>query len=152
MVSIRAAGDDDGPAVAAVFGAARAAMTYLPALHTPDEDVDFFSGLLGRAAVEVAAVDDRIVGFSAVAGGWLDHLYVEPAHQSRGIGSMLLARAKAAHPDGLTLWVFEPNAGAQALYGAAGFIELERTDGRGNDEGVPDIKMFWPGTAGRSDG
>jgi len=135
--------------VAAVFGAARAAMTYLPALHTPDEDVVFFSGVVGRAEVEVALVDDRIVGFSAVAGGWLDHLYVEPAHQRQGIGSTLLDRVQAAHPDGVTLWVFEPNAGAQALYGAAGFIELERTDGRGNDEGVPDIKMFWPGASGQ---
>jgi GNAT superfamily N-acetyltransferase len=127
-------------------------MSYLPALHTPAEDIDFFTGLLERAAVAVATVEGRIVGFSAVAGGWLDHLYVEPAHQRQGIGSALLDRAKVANPDGLTLWVFEPNAGAQALYSAAGFIELERTDGRGNDEGVPDIKMFWPGTAGLTEG
>jgi GNAT superfamily N-acetyltransferase len=148
MVSIRAAAVGDGPSVAAVFGAARAGMTYLPQLHTADEDVVFFSGVVETAAVEVAEVDGRLVGFSAAHNGWLDHLYVEPAHQRHGIGTELLARAMAAHPEGLLLWVFEPNAGAQALYGGAGFIELERTDGAANEERVPDIKMYWPGTGG----
>jgi GNAT superfamily N-acetyltransferase len=148
VVSIRAAAAGDGPGVAVAFGAARAAMTYLPQLHTAAEDVVFFSGVVESADVEVAEVDGRIVGFSAVQRGWFDHLYIEPAHQGQGIGSTLLARAMAAHPDGLLLWVFEPNAGAQALYGSAGFVELERTDGAANEERVPDIKMYWPGTGG----
>jgi ribosomal protein S18 acetylase RimI-like enzyme len=157
VVVIREARLGDGPAVAAVFGAARALMTYLPQLHTAEEDVEFYRGVVqgGGGAVgsvggagkvvEVAEVDGVVVGFSAVRDDWLDHLYVDPSWQGRGIGSELLARAQAARPVGLTLWVFEENTGAQALYARAGFAEVERTDGSGNEERVPDVLMRWPG-------
>jgi hypothetical protein len=42
-VTFRRAEVGDGAAVAAVFGAARSEMAYLPALHTPDEDRAFFT-------------------------------------------------------------------------------------------------------------
>ena len=134
-----------------VFTAARAGMRYLPALHSGAEDMAFFAGVASVCAaegclVEVAEGGGVVVGFSAVHADWLDHLYVDPAWQGRGVGSALLARAQAARPGGLQLWVFEPNVGAQRLYARAGFAEVERTDGRGNIEGVPDLKMRWPGS------
>jgi GNAT superfamily N-acetyltransferase len=96
--------------------------------------------------VEVAELDAEIVGFALVHHGALESLYVLPAFQGRGIGSVLLARAQAAHPGGLTLWVFERNAGARALYARHGFVEIDRTDGSGNEENVPDIQLGWSGT------
>jgi GNAT superfamily N-acetyltransferase len=124
-------------------------MTYLPRLHTAEEDAEFFSGVVdggvsdaaGVRVVEVAEAGGVVVGFSAVREDWLDHLYVDPGWQGRGIGSDLLGRAQAIRPDGLTLWVFEENTGAQALYGRAGFVEVERTDGSGNEERAPDVLM-----------
>ncbi len=149
-VQLRPARVVDGPGVAAVFGAARAQMTYLPTLHTPEEDVAFFSAVVARGdggpgdhAVEVAEVDKVVVGFGAVREGWLDHLYVDPGWQGRGIGGQLLDWAKAVRPGGLTLSVFEQNTRARALYERAGFGDVERTDGSGNEERVPDIKMRW---------
>jgi hypothetical protein len=48
----------DGAALAAVFGAARAEMRYLPLLHTPAEDVAFFSErVLPTSHVTVAELD-----------------------------------------------------------------------------------------------
>jgi GNAT superfamily N-acetyltransferase len=141
-------GLDDGAAVAAVFGAARAEMAYLPVLHTADEDRTFFTERVlgsGSHEVTVAEADGAVVAFSAVHGGWLEHLYVTPQWQGRGIGSALLTRARSEHPGGLELWVFEPNARAAALYARAGFAVIERTDGSRNEERVPDLRMRWDG-------
>jgi ribosomal protein S18 acetylase RimI-like enzyme len=58
---------------------------------------------------------------------------------------VLLDLAKALQPAGLQLWVFETNVGAQRFYRRHGFVEVERTDGAGNEEKAPDIRMAWPG-------
>ena len=143
---LRGSRPGDGVAVAGVFGAARADMRYLPQLHTPEEHVGFFSGVVLRTSrVTVAEVDGAVVAFSAVKDGWLDHLYVVPAQQGRGIGGALLARAMSENPGGLSLWAFAANHGAIAFYGRAGFVEVLRTDGSGNEERQPDVRMRWPG-------
>ena len=149
-VNFRRAEAGDGAAVAAVFGAARSEMTYLPALHTPDEDRAFFTDRVvgsGSHDVKVAEVSGgaEMVGFCAVHAGWIEHLYVTPAWQRGGIGSALLALAMSANPGGLSLWVFEQNERAAALYTRAGFVAVERTDGRGNEEHIPDLRMQWNG-------
>jgi GNAT superfamily N-acetyltransferase len=139
----------DGRAVAAVFGAARAGMAYLPVLHTAKEDAAYFSEHVVGAdgmSVMVAELAGVVVGFGAVGEGWLHHLYVVPAYQGQAIGSALLDWAKSASPGGLQLWVFEENAGALRLYRRGGFVEVERTDGSQNMEGVPDIRMHWAPT------
>ena len=153
-VTFRRAEVGDGAAVAAVFGAARSEMTYLPALHTPDEDRAFFTDRVvgsGSHDVKVAEVSGgaEMVGFCAAHAGWIEHLYVTPAWQGGGIGSALLARAMSENPGGLSLWVFEQNERAAALYARAGFEVVERTDGLGNEEQVPDLRMQWNG-AGRA--
>jgi len=157
---LRPARPDEGPVIATVFGAARALMTYLPVLHTPEEDVAFFSEqVLPWSVVTVAVVitpadgvagaagteSGIVAGFSAVKDGWLDHLYVAPPFQGRRLGGALLERAMTSNPDGLSLWVFEQNLGARAFYGRAGFVEIERTDGSANEERIPDARMAWPG-------
>jgi GNAT superfamily N-acetyltransferase len=151
-VTFRRAEVGDGAAVAAVFGAARSEMAYLPALHTPDEDRAFFTDRVvgsGSHDVTVAVAEmsnlAELVGFCAVHAGWIEHLYVTPAWKSGGIGSALLERAMSENPGGLSLWVFEQNERAAALYARAGFEVVERTDGRGNEEQVPDLRMQWNG-------
>jgi GNAT superfamily N-acetyltransferase len=141
--------------VAEVFAAARAEMRYLPHLHSRDENVTFFSAqLLPSSRVTVATVATvagvagaagAVVAFSVVRDGWLDHLYVVPAQQGRGVGGALLGRAMSENPDGLSLWVFAANHRALAFYQRAGFVEVCRTDGSGNEERVPDARMHWPG-------
>jgi GNAT superfamily N-acetyltransferase len=150
-VNLRRGTARDGPALAGVFGAARAEMRYLPHLHSPEEDVEFFSAQVlptSDVHVTVAEIDGVVVGFSAVKAGWLDHLYVVPDRQGGGIGGSLLQVAMTENPGGLSLWAFEANHRAIAFYARAGFVEVLRTDGSANEEREPDVQMRWGG-AGR---
>ncbi len=61
------------------------------------------------------------------------------------LGAALLDVAKSELPDGFCLWVFESNAGARSFYRRHGLVELEHTDGSGNAEQSPDVRMAWPG-------
>jgi ribosomal protein S18 acetylase RimI-like enzyme len=147
-VLLRPAEPADGPEVAALYTATRAAAVPLmpPARHTAAEDVAHFSGLLadGEHEAWVAEQDGRILGFAVLTRTWLDGLYVHPAAQGQGIGTALLELAQSLRPDGLGLWVFETNTPARGLYRRHGFVETEWTDGSGNEEKAPDIRMDWP--------
>src|SRR6266446_2538728 len=68
--------------------------------------------------VLVAEVNRLVVGFIALEGDHVDHLYIAPAYQGRGIGDTLLAMAKELRPDGLMLWTFQRNARARQFYEA----------------------------------
>lgn len=142
--TIRPGSQSDGPRICEVFRASRsAALPWLPVLHSPEEDLAFFTGQVRDHRSWVAVHEDSVIGFAISSPGWLDHLYLHPAWQGRGIGSRLLAEAKNANPDGLDLWVFERNVPAQAFYQHHGFVEIRRTDGAGNEEKEPDVLMRW---------
>jgi ribosomal protein S18 acetylase RimI-like enzyme len=150
--TVRPAGPDDAPAVAALYSAARVAAVpqMPPAVHTPEEDVAHFSGRLRDPEVRswVAEAGGEVVGFALSTQHSLDALYVRPGLTGHGIGSLLLDAVEEAHPDGYELWVFESNAGARHLYEKRGFVVVERTDGAGNEEGAPELRMAWrPGRA-----
>lgn len=147
-VSVRPAESTDLPAVAELHLRARAAAyPLMPALvHSADEVRAWVSGWdLTRREVWLAEQDDRLVGYSAVTGAWLDDLYVDPGHAGRGIGSMLLELAQARRPHGLGLWVFASNRPARRFYARHGFTEVEHTDGSENEEREPDVRLDWPG-------
>jgi ribosomal protein S18 acetylase RimI-like enzyme len=145
-IALRAAEPRDGDAIAAVFGAARdRALPYLPVLHSAAEDRGFFGAVIARGGTTVATDDGRVVAFIAVGDARVEHLYVDPAHWRRGIGSALLGHAQECCPDGLDLWVFARNAVAIGFYERHGFAIAQRTDGSGNEEGEPDVRMVWPG-------
>jgi putative acetyltransferase len=70
---------------------------------------------------------------------------VEPADQSRGVGSALLDQAKALRPQRLYLWVFQKNTGAIRFYERHGFRLVKLTDGAENMEREPDALYAWNG-------
>jgi GNAT superfamily N-acetyltransferase len=78
-------------------------------------------------------------------GPWVDQLYVEPTLTGRGVGAGLLRLAKRERPDGLRLWTFASNTGAQRFYESHEFVATRRTDGRDNEERAPDILYVWHG-------
>ena len=121
-VRIRAASPKDADAVAEVFIASFGTLTFLPKLHTDEETADFITNtVMAEQEVSVAEVGDAIVGFVATShGDHLEHLYVHPDHQGRGIGTALLERAKARMPGGFRLWVFQANAARGASTNGTG--------------------------------
>ena len=148
-MALRPATPDDAGAIADLYTAARVAAVpqMPPALHTNAEDRSWYSARLtdGEHHAWVAEDGGVLLGFALCTATWLDGLYIRPDLTGRGIGTALLELVKATHPDGLGLWVFVSNEGAQRLYARHGFVEIERTDGADNEEKAPDIHLAWPG-------
>ena len=117
-------------------------LPWLAGLHRPDEDRAFFRNHVHRTCEIWGALDGDIVGFIAFRDGWVDQLYVLPAHQGRGMGTALLDIAKAASPR-VQLWTFQKNWAARAFYEKHGFAVIEETDGSSNEEREPDILYLW---------
>jgi putative acetyltransferase len=141
--AIRRAGADDVAAVARLFRTVRrACLPYLPELHTAADDLGFFRDHVFSECEVWVAQSDAIDGFIAFRTGWVDHLYVHPERHRKGLGKALLALAMKTYAP-LRLWVFQRNAAAIAFYRASGFREIERTDGRHNEEREPDMLMEW---------
>jgi len=145
---IRGALPSDVPRIAEVFRAAReAALPWLPVLHTSEEDLWFFGRAVDTQRTYVAVLDGSVVGFAAVDDGeaMLEHLYLAPEVRRRGIGTALLDHARAAHDGPLELWCFAENRSGRAFYAARGAVELYETDGSGNEERTPDVRLRLPG-------
>ena len=126
------------------LAARRAAMPWLREVHTDEETHAWAATILpAENEIWVAEADGKVVGFAAVAPGWLNHLYVEPDWQGRGIGHRLLDLAKERSPEEVLLWTFARNERARRFYENAGFAVIEETDGAGNEEQEPDVLYRW---------
>ena len=115
---------------------------WMPVLHSQEEDEGFVAGLLRTHVVRVARWGMDRVGFLARQGGRVQALHVAQSAREMGIGRALLDEVKAVEPE-VSLWTFQANTRAIAFYLREGFAEAERTDGHGNDEKLPDIRMIW---------
>ncbi|MCT7375436.1 GNAT family N-acetyltransferase [Chelativorans salis] len=92
---------------------------------------------LERLDSEFVLVDDgrEIIGMafaSAIDKGetvMLHQLYVKPAHQGKGVGSLLLGEVESCFPDArrIRLEVEEANVQATAFYRAKGFSKVGTT-------------------------
>lgn len=146
-VSIRQATPEDSDRIADLYTLARihAVPQMPPALHSNAEDRAYVARRILEPDVTmwVAEADGDLIGFATCTPTFLDSLYVRPGLTRQGIGSLLLDVVEATHPDGYELWVFETNAGARRLYRRRGLVEVEHTDGSGNEERAPDIRMAW---------
>ena len=125
---------------------------YLPPV--PDEAAEPIAARIREhEEVWVAEEDGRLLGFLGIEasrnlGGAavLEKLYVEPTAQNRGVGSVLLDKAKELRPDELYLWVFQKNP-ARRLYERHGFELVKLTDGADNMEREPDALYRWSGSS-----
>lgn len=143
-VQIEPARADDAAAIADILSDWIDATPWMPRIHTRDEDRGFGAFLIEKMAVIVARKGGEVAGFLARDGAVIHALYLAAGQRGRGIGKALLDSAKAGRGR-LELWTFQANADAQRFYAREGFVEVEATDGQGNDEKLPDIRMEWIG-------
>ena len=145
-MSIRPVRRGDEEQLAAIFLAGLSGMTYLPEQYTIDQTrVSIRDVVLPNNEVWVAEDDGGVVGFVGFGDAWVRHLWVEPDHQNRGIGTSLLRIAVERCPDGFDLWVYQRNTGARRLYERLGFRLIELTNGERNKEHEPEARYVWDG-------
>ncbi|MHB1101939.1 MAG: GNAT family N-acetyltransferase [Devosia sp.] len=142
-ISLRLATEEDADDIAALFAVSRLLLTFLPDLHSVEEDqAHIRDHVLVDYRVTVAERDGTIVGFMAELEGWIEHFYMDPAQLRTGIGSALIADAKARN-EGLELWCFADNIRGRAFYEKHGFVAVKFTDGAANEAKAPDILYRW---------
>ena len=140
---LRRATAEDGPTIAALFRRSFGTLTFLPTLHTPEEDREHFGRIVEGQEVWLWDEDGRILGFASLTEHELTNLYVEPDAHGRGLGTALLDRAKERRPAGFRFWVFQQNEGARRFYEHHGAAAIRFTDGADNEERQPDVLYEW---------
>jgi GNAT superfamily N-acetyltransferase len=146
-VTVRLGTVEDAPALADLYSdARRAAIPQMPpSMHTDEEHRAYYARQLADDGITVWVAESGAepLGRAMCTPTFLDGLYVRPDVTGQGIGSLLLDVVEATHPEGFELWVFESNTGAQRLYERRGLVVVEHTDGAGNEEKAPDLRMAW---------
>ena len=90
--------------------------------HTFEEDQAYFRDvILVDNDVWVVEAAGEPVAFMAIAGDFIDQLYVAPDHQRHGLGRALLEHARSLSPEHLWLYTFQVNTHARAFYEKNGF-------------------------------
>ena len=155
--TIRRAKASDSAEIAELFIRVRAQMAYLPRLHTDNETRDFIAEVVKADEVWITENTDtklgRVTGFAAIHDEpekiWLDHLYIASTAQGQGHGAALLDQVKTQRPQGFSLWTFQQNERARGFYERHGLTLARLTDGRDNEEKLPDALYVWAGDKNR---
>lgn len=119
---------------------------WMPRTHTRAEDVAHAGMMVECGWVTVAEHKGTVAGFLARNAEDVHALYIDAAQRGQKLGTELLNAAKT-QCDALSLWTFQQNTGAQNFYTRHDFVEVARTDGATNDEGLPDIRYHWQRTS-----
>ena len=139
---IRAGQTGDQAAMGRILSDWIDATPWMPRLHSREEDMAFCQGLLEATEVWVLILHDRAEGFLSLRGQEIAALYLAPEARGQGHGKALLEAAKRT-AERLSLWTFQANAAAVRFYLREGFEVALRTDGAGNDEKLPDLRLEW---------
>ena len=142
---LRRAKPQDAERVAEILITARREfMPFAPSAHPEPEVRQWVSEvLLPTHDVTVATKAGQVVGVLACSRrgehSWIDQLMLHPTVVGQGIGSQLLAHATTTMPLPMRLYTFQPHIRARKFYEHHGFVAIEFTDGRSNEERVPDV-------------
>ncbi len=144
---IRRAKADDADTVTRVFLASRAAaMPYLPRLYDEEQTRAWVTHVVLPGCVTWVAEHPHtgeILGFAALDGEVLEHLYLRPDARGQGIGHALLDQVRRTGPQVLNLRVFTRNTSARRFYERHGFRPVDESDGSRNEENEPDMTYVW---------
>ncbi|KPN96222.1 GNAT family acetyltransferase [Lysinibacillus sp. ZYM-1] len=111
-------------------------------MHSIESHVYFLNHiLLEQFQIDVALIDDKVVGMVAYNEKEISQLYIHIDYQGLGLGQILLDKVKEQSSGRLTLYTFEVNKNAQRFYEKNGFKIIGR--GHENEENLPDILYEW---------
>ena len=80
------------------------------------EDQDYFRDhILKENQVFIVESNGKPVAFMAMRDDFIDHLYVHPDYQKRGIGKALLDLARQRSPEHVWLYTLDINTNARLL-------------------------------------
>jgi len=119
---------------------------YLPAFQKLDEAkaVDIFRRVIqDNCRVWIHESENEVSGFMAMDSNLIDRLYVDPAFQGAGIGSLFIDCAKKLCPNGLVLKTHQQNKRACAFYEKRGFRPVAFGLSP-PPESMPDVEYRWP--------
>lgn len=146
MDLIEKAGVDDAQDVAELYlHARRESLGAIPPVFGSDERVLTWLANRIRDGEDCWITRDEagLSAFMLLEPGWLDQLYVRPDRIGQGLGTRLVESAKVLMPNGMKLWTFQSNVRAHSFYERLGFVVIEKTDGRHNEEQSPDVCYEW---------
>ena len=107
------------------------------------EDRNYFQNhVLPNNAIWIVETDHLVVAFMAMKDDFIDHLYVHPEFQRRGVGQMLLEFAKQRSPKHVWLYTLQINSNARAFYEKNGFVP-EVYGISPAPENEPDVQYHW---------
>ncbi len=111
--------------------------------HSFEEDQAYFRDvILANKDVWIVEVDEVPAAFMALAGDFIDQLYVDPDYQRIGLGESLLAHARRLSPRHLWLYTLQINTGGRAFYEKNGFHAVELGISP-PPESEPDVEYHW---------
>jgi GNAT superfamily N-acetyltransferase len=144
--TIRAYRPSDEDAVVRVWHrAGLAAYTFIPtwqAFALEEARRVFREHISPRCEIWVATLAEVAAAYVALAGTYVDRLYVDPPHWRLGLGSRLIEHAKALRPEGLELHTHQENLAARSFYERHGFVAV-RFGVSPAPESVPDVEYHW---------
>jgi len=141
-VIIRPARALDAGKLADMLAAANAQLEWLPMLYSSAEEISLIGDMIEANWVRIGYLDGFAVGFIARKGTEIHALCLHPDMQGKGVARALVRDAQR-NAKKLGLWSYQANDRATRFYEKAGFVEMTRTDGAGNDAGLPDIRFEW---------
>ena len=107
------------------------------------EDQDYFRDhILKENQVFIVESNGKPVAFMAMRDDFIDHLYVHPDYQKRGIGKALLDLARQRSPEHVWLYTLQINTNARAFYEKNGFV-AEKFGMSPPPENEPDVEYHW---------
>lgn len=111
--------------------------------HSFSHHVNFVNNVLSRKyKIELALIDQHVVGLIAYNSNEVNQMYVHIDHQNKRIGKLLLERAKAQSAGRLTLQTFDVNHQARRFYEKHGFRPV-KSGLIDNEESLPAHQFEW---------
>ena len=111
--------------------------------HTFKEDQVYFQDvILVNDDVWVAEVEGKSAAFMAIAGDFIDQLYVDPHYQRCGIGKALLDYARSLSPEHVWLYTLQINTNGRTFYEKNGFHAV-KFGVSPPPESEPDVEYHW---------